>query len=125
MENSTLDLMAQKFGMNSLKPSKVIVKTKSYLKPSLLLIWMNLIECFSLFPCFLVCSLLLLLLLLFCLSAYFYFILHYHLHCQKATVFALPVKAFIKVAKDLFNILKKGSLQGYFSEPHSAVCSRT
>ena len=30
MENSTSDLMAQKVGMNSLKPSKVIVKAKSY-----------------------------------------------------------------------------------------------
>ena len=58
MENSTSDLMAQKVGMNSLKPSKVIVKAKSYLKPSLSLIWLNLIECFfiiiSLLPCLLI-----------------------------------------------------------------------
>lgn len=36
----------------------------------------------------------------------------------------LPVNAFIKVDSDLFNILKKGSLQGYFWEPHNTVCSR-
>lgn len=36
----------------------------------------------------------------------------------------LPVNAFIKVESDLFNILKKGSLQGYFWEPQSTVCSR-
>ena len=31
--------------------------------------------------------------------------------------------AFIKFASDLFSILKKGSRTGYFSEPHSVVCS--
>jgi len=36
----------------------------------------------------------------------------------------IPVKAFIKVAKVLFNILKKGSLTGYFLLPHKDVCSR-
>lgn len=35
-----------------------------------------------------------------------------------------PVKAFMNVDSDLVNILKKGSLTGNFSEPHSAVCSR-
>ena len=36
----------------------------------------------------------------------------------------LPVKAFMKVAKVLFNILKNGSLTGYFLLPHKEVCSR-
>ena len=31
----------------------------------------------------------------------------------------------MKVESDLFNILKKGSLHGYFREPHRTVCSRT
>lgn len=30
----------------------------------------------------------------------------------------------MKVDRDLVSILKKGSLQGYFSDPHSTVCSR-
>jgi len=34
------------------------------------------------------------------------------------------VNAFMKVDSDLFNILKNGSLQGYFWEPHNTVCSR-
>lgn len=37
---------------------------------------------------------------------------------------SVPVKAFMKVDRDLLSILKKGSLQGYFSDPHSTVCSR-
>lgn len=40
-------------------------------------------------------------------------------------MWVLPVKAFIKVDNDLFNILKKGSLHGYFWEPQRTVCSRT
>lgn len=36
----------------------------------------------------------------------------------------IPVKAFMNVDSDLLSILKKGSLQGYFSDPHSTVCSR-
>lgn len=36
----------------------------------------------------------------------------------------VPVKAFMNVDSDLLSILKKGSLQGYFSDPHSTVCSR-
>lgn len=35
----------------------------------------------------------------------------------------LPVNAFINVAKLRFNILKKGSLTGYFWLPHNVVCS--
>ena len=74
MENSILDLMAHKFGMNSLKPSKVIVKAKSYrglLVKTKLIAHLNLIEGF--FPLLPVCSflLMLLLMLLFCLPAYF------------------------------------------------------
>lgn len=30
----------------------------------------------------------------------------------------------MNVDSDLLSILKKGSLQGYFSDPHSTVCSR-
>jgi hypothetical protein len=33
------------------------------------------------------------------------------------------VKAFINVDRDRFSILKKGSLQGYFCDPHKTVCS--
>lgn len=36
----------------------------------------------------------------------------------------LPVKAFMKVDSDRFNILKNGSRHGYFCEPHRTVCSR-
>ena len=36
----------------------------------------------------------------------------------------LPVKAFMKVAKERFVILKKGSLTGYLEEPQRVVCSR-
>ena len=36
MKNSILDLMAQKFGMNSLKLSKVIVKAKNLFKTNLI-----------------------------------------------------------------------------------------
>ena len=43
---------------------------------------------------------------------------------QKKHRFHIPVHAFMKVDKDLFNILKNGSLHGYFFEPHSVVCSR-
>lgn len=34
------------------------------------------------------------------------------------------VNAFMKVFNDLFNILKNGSLTGYFSLPHKAKCSK-
>ena len=34
------------------------------------------------------------------------------------------VKAFIKVLKDLLVIMKKGSLTGYFFDPHNTVCSK-
>jgi len=36
----------------------------------------------------------------------------------------LPVRAFMKVARDLLIILKNGSRTGNLSEPHSTVCSR-
>ena len=36
----------------------------------------------------------------------------------------IPVKAFMNVERDLVSILKKGSLMGYFCEPHKVVCSR-
>ena len=36
----------------------------------------------------------------------------------------LPVKAFMKVERDLLSILKNGSLTGQLCEPHRAVCSR-
>ena len=38
--------------------------------------------------------------------------------------FHTPVKAFIKVARERFIILKNGSRTGYRCDPHNAVCSR-
>lgn len=35
-----------------------------------------------------------------------------------------PVKAFMKVERDRFSILKKGSRTGYLCEPQRTVCSR-
>ena len=40
------------------------------------------------------------------------------------TVQSLAVIAFMKVERDRFNILKKGSRTGYFCDPQSTECSR-